>query len=322
MQIIDGDQDYGIHRHDFNRLTAALEPLIDDNADYGFVPFLEKYFVWGQGKGEARSSNPEPIDIPWIGYLHVPFEGPELDWAQNVRPESYMKTNLWQKSLKNCRGLICTTKELANQVRAWLPTIPSSSIPLPTDIWPERVFSFHNFALNPRVAHLGSFWRNNLAIYELQCTAHKAIVLKNKQHEEALESQIAAAQVSIDCDGVEQISYLDNADYDALLSNSVIISLMYGGAANNLVLECLVRSTPLLVNPLPGVVEYLGDSYPLYTSDVSAASRALRDNGRILAAHQYLWDVRCSGQLQRFSYETFLSNFANNDIYRSLIGSP
>lgn len=322
MQIIDGDKNFGIHRHDFRQITGALGPLVRDTAPFGFIPFLEKYFVWGQGEGEARSSAPKPISMPWIGYMHVPFDGPELTWSEEVKPESYMKTSLWKNSLKHCRGLMCTTEDLCKQVRTRLPAIPCEAIPLPTDISLGKIFSFHNFTLNPKVSQLGSFWRNNLAIYELRSSARKAIVLKNKQHEEALKSEALAAQRDIDCDGVERISYLEDADYDELLSKSVIMSLMYGGAANNLVLECLVRATPLLVNPLPGVVEYLGEGYPLYTNDVSSASRALDDRGRILAAHQYLWDMRCSWRLRRFSYEAYLSNFANSEIYRNLITLP
>ena len=49
-----------------------------------------------------------------------------------------------------------------------------------------------------------------------------------------------------------------------------------------------MRATPLLVNPLPAVREYLGDGYPLYYDDLDQAAALAQDLGRLRAAHQWL----------------------------------
>ena len=49
-----------------------------------------------------------------------------------------------------------------------------------------------------------------------------------------------------------------------LLEKNIVFIDLYDSAANNTVLECIIRNTPLIVNRTPGVVEYLGEDYPLY----------------------------------------------------------
>ena len=61
----------------------------------------------------------------------------------------------------------------------------------------------------------------------------------------------------------------------ACLSSSVVLCLLYATAANNVVIECIARATPILVNPLAAVVEYLGPDYPLYACDEDEAALLL-----------------------------------------------
>jgi hypothetical protein len=39
---------------------------------------------------------------------------------------------------------------------------------------------------------------------------------------------------------------------------------LYDATSNNAIVECIIRNTPIIVNKLPGVVDYLGENYPLY----------------------------------------------------------
>jgi hypothetical protein len=59
------------------------------------------------------------------------------------------------------------------------------------------------------------------------------------------------------------------AEYDELLSQNIVFVDLFDASANNTVLECIVRRTPIIVNRLEGVVEYLGEDYPLYFSELS-----------------------------------------------------
>ena len=87
---------------------------------------------------------------------------------------------------------------------------------------------------------------------------------------------------------VETLPFLTDAAYDDLLASNIVFIELYAAAANNVVLECLARATPLLVNPLPAVREHLGDDYPLYFSSRREAARKAEDLQLIEAAHHYL----------------------------------
>ena len=45
----------------------------------------------------------------------------------------------------------------------------------------------------------------------------------------------------------------------------------------NTVIECIVRCTPIIINPLDSVVEYLGNEYPLYYTNMVSAVKLIHD---------------------------------------------
>jgi hypothetical protein len=81
---------------------------------------------------------------------------------------------------------------------------------------------------------------------------------------------------------------LSNDEYDELLSNNVVFLNLVDASACNTIIECIVRNTPILVNRLPAVVEYLGNDYPLYYNSFEEAYEILSDNDKLLKAHKYL----------------------------------
>ncbi len=81
---------------------------------------------------------------------------------------------------------------------------------------------------------------------------------------------------------------LPNAEYDGMLSRSVVFGDFHDAGACNAVLECITRATPVLVNRLPALEDYLGVAYPLFFRDLEEAGELAHDNARIAAAHDYL----------------------------------
>jgi hypothetical protein len=65
-------------------------------------------------------------------------------------------------------------------------------------------------------------------------------------------------------------------EYDALLENSVVFLKLRDAPADTTVVECIARNTPILINRLPGVVEYLGEDYPFYYSSLDEAEAKLQ----------------------------------------------
>lgn len=88
---------------------------------------------------------------------------------------------------------------------------------------------------------------------------------------------------------VEHVSLTLDETEMALTCNIVFAELFAAGAAP-VVLYCLDRATPLLVNPLPAVRELLGDDYPLFFATRREAARKADDLNLVAAAHRYLLD--------------------------------
>lgn len=112
---------------------------------------------------------------------------------------------------------------------------------------------------------------------------------------------------------VISIPTLSDDDYDTLLSENVVFVSLIDAAAVNTIQECIVRNTPLFVNPLPAVVEVLGPDYPLYFTDISQVP-SLMTLENITAAHEYM----ASMDKTLLDIDTFMNNFTNGLIYSDL----
>jgi hypothetical protein len=75
--------------------------------------------------------------------------------------------------------------------------------------------------------------------------------------------------------GVQVIPGLAPDDYHATLRRCVVFLEFLTVAASNVVVECIARNTPLLVNRLPALEDYLGRDYPLFYDDIADAHRLL-----------------------------------------------
>ncbi len=306
--------DYGQHRNNYNFVVAALQPLATSDGPVRFVPFMERQFVWGDNEedGEAASRSPRPIREPWVGIVHVPFYSP--DWFEKrLSPRSYLSSPLFLSSLPACRGLITFCKDLERDLNYFCPKIKTASFFHPTEVR-VSTWSYSEFKSFPRLVQAGDWLRRLRAIHEVVAPDYRKTMLL-KQHTRRYwrwENQIHGELID---PGVEIIEFVSNEDYDYLLRSSVVLCLLYATAANNLVIECIARATPMIVSPLPAVVEYLGESYPLYAEDSSQASELINRIELIETAHKYLLQRRRDLDLR---YEHFCHRVATSGFYQEL----
>jgi hypothetical protein len=108
---------------------------------------------------------------------------------------------------------------------------------------------------------------------------------------------------------------LDNNDYDVLLSQNIVFLDLYDTSANNAVIECIARGTPLLINRHPATIEYLGEKYPFYFDSLKEANEKLNNIDLIRDTHQYLMTFDKKKQI---TIEYFKEQFKESDIYQSL----
>ena len=93
-------------------------------------------------------------------------------------------------------------------------------------------------------------------------------------------------------------------EYDNFLENNIVFIDLFDASANNTILECIVRNTPIIVNRCEGVVEYLGEDYPLYFNNLDEVNELL-SYPNITKAHEYL------KSLNGDSFDTFSKKFIN-----------
>jgi hypothetical protein len=101
---------------------------------------------------------------------------------------------------------------------------------------------------------------------------------------------------------VTRINALQNDDFDKLLSTSVVFLDLVDCSAANTVIECIVRNTPIAVNKLEPLEEYLGENYPGFWQDIRSVWRVFNP-GRVYEINKYLQNLDKSN----LTFETFVS---------------
>ncbi len=270
-----------------------------------------------------------PYGEPWVGILHNPPNMPTWFHCKEA-PQTIMAKSIWRESLPMCLGFFTFSHYHAG----WLAAAthkPVSPLVYPTEI-PDRLFDFDAFMENPdkKIVQIGWWLRRLHAIHELPVIdnglAYEKLRLVPRFFDNAdgylrrlMEIERRATKpltsATDDSDNTRVIQHLANDAYDALLSQNIAFVYLYDANANNAVVECIARGTPLLINRLPAVMEYLGDDYPFYFDDLDDAARKVQDLGRVRAAHECLLQCDTRPKLDRAYFQRA---FAQSQVYQSL----
>jgi hypothetical protein len=114
---------------------------------------------------------------------------------------------------------------------------------------------------------------------------------------------------------VEILEKLDDKTYDDLLKTSIIFIKLLDASAVNTIIEAIVRNTPVLVNPLDAVVEYLGKDYPFYYNTLEEASKKANDPYLIRKAYFYLKKK----DKTFLKIETFIQSLRSLKVFESMV---
>lgn len=211
----------------------------------------------------------------------------------------------------------------------------------PTEITKD-LFTYEKFLNNKdkQIIQIGNWLRNVFSIYQLDLPTNSVIqhksVLKNKNSNNYFlpddffdnlfnnlninkpNNIVDMCKITFDNlhlkgmyeyiiemeNSVKVIEYLDNDKYDKLLCENIVFVKFVDASATNTVIECILRNTPILVNPIEPVVELLGDDYPFYYNTIYEASKLLEDCDKIKETYEYLLNMDKS----RFYIDTFINN--------------
>ena len=88
--------------------------------------------------------------------------------------------------------------------------------------------------------------------------------------------------------------------------------VFYDISASNLLVECIVRNTPILIKRHPATIEYLGEGYPFYFDDLFEANLKATDMELIYRTHEYM---KNEIDKHKFTVESFVSSFFTSKTY-------
>lgn len=295
--------EFGAHRSGWKYCMDALKPL---HSPTGILvdDFLERTFCWDVTR-VFQGEHPEvPYREPWVGFLHNPPDYPYWFDFYNS-PQAMFARPIFQESMKHCKGLIVLSNYLKNWVEERLD-VPVVSLKHPTEIpdvqWCPYKFlntSIHGqMFINKRsLVQVGYWLRKLYSISRVPCQNWAKLILpggiENFNHLRNIEERGLTDHYSKMHNWAHTHvvgRHLDNDTYDELLSSCVCYLDLYDSSANNAVVECIARNTPLIVNKIPAVVEYLGEDYPLYMESQEHAGWMLTQEQLIIDAHKYLKD--------------------------------
>jgi hypothetical protein len=260
------------------------------------------------------------ITEPWIGMWHNPHKMPSW-FNYHDSPQELLKLANFQRSMKYCRGIIVLSEYFAEWVREKLPGIPVSVIYHPTEK-PEKCFTMEAYRANKErcIIQIGYWLRNMCSIGRLNAPNHVKIWLYGSKtaltvHETECKEHLASGQP---CSTMKDVHVLRLPDllYDEVLACNPAFIWLYDSSANNGVIECIARGTPLLINRHPAVVEYLGEDYPGFCDNLDEVSAKLNDDTVIERMHVYLRDT--PEVQERIKIERFLRDFALSDVVQNL----
>ncbi len=301
----------------------ALGGLFDFHNSRGIMldGFLENAFVWR--KDEFIQKNKIPYRKPWVGFFHNPPNMPTWFSDNNAYPNSILHDKYFKQSLINCKGLYVLSNYHAKFLKKMVPQIPVNVLYHPTEV-PDNKFDFNKFLNNKNksLVNIGWWLRKLNSFYQLDSPYHKIRLLPNNKCKDTIFrlSKIERTLYDIELTdeqnkSVRLLDHLSNDEYDKLLTENIVFLDLYDSSANNAIIECIARGTPLLINKHPAIIEYLGEEYPFYFDTYTNATDKLNDIDLIKHTHEYLMDFPLRKNIM---IDTFVSQFEKSEIYQKL----
>lgn len=228
----------------------------------------------------------------WIGFIHA-------------TPDEKIKNDLGStsclESLKKCRGIFTLSNYVKNFIEQNTNKIMVECILLALDK-PKYFFNFNSYKTNKnkKIIMAGHWLRDFETFYQFKSFNHKKTILQctNKKHPRELLC----------------IPYLESNEFEKQFIENIMFLCLKDASANNFIVECILRNTPILVNKLPATIEYLGKEYPLFYNELKEAEEKIRDLDLIEKSHNYLLKLN----KKSFTEDGFVKNFYESKIYQSI----
>jgi len=237
----------GIHRSGWPYIMHTIKQYANGGGIL-FDDFVEHSFVYQSNK---------PHREPWVGVFHHPatIGSPLLgDTSRNMLRHTMQKA---KPSLRYLKGVIVLAESSVKVVRQFTKA-PILVVKHPTGV-PTQYWKFA-----PLAWQVGFFLRDTRFIFSAPIEDGWNVARSTpwmpwmQNRDNKLKQKDKRKQVNT----VREIPRVEDLQYDELMANSVVYNHIFGAAANNVVVECVARHTPIVVNRLPETEFYLGKEYP------------------------------------------------------------
>jgi len=285
------------HRGGWRSVLRSLNDysILDKTAPNTLLSVVEEVYLWN--KHHLR-----PIG-PWCGFVHCTPKVSELFKKCDLR--NLVVNPLFLSDLKSCMVLFTLSEYISNFLRENIPN-PPKIVTLAHPVEPcAAMFTLAKYTANPdkHLIQIGQQLRIVSSIFKINPKGFKRLWLTGMPDMTRCIQMLRKEHV--EKFNLDMIYYTKTfEEYDALLEKNIVFIDLYDSAANNSVLECIVRNTPIIVNRTPGVLEYLGAEYPLYFETLDELAELLTIEN-IKVAYDYL----CAMDKSRFSMDYFVKSF-------------
>lgn len=318
----------GIHRSGWQFVVDNLISYHNPNGII-FDCFLDKTFGWD--KDFLKKIGILPFKQEWSGIFH---HTPNIEYDKNNLSE-IVDCELFLTSLKYCKKIFVLSTYLKEWFTDKLAHCHVEIVMLyhPSET-PDKKWSLQKWQdnENKKIIHVGAWMRNIYSFYKLSAP-FKKIAIRGKRMEnyfpdinilkqmchviDCNTNQLCRhrankffcclyTQIEQDLKSVEIIDFLENDEYDKILTENIVFINLIDCSACNTIIECILRNTPIIVNRLPATEEYLGKKYPLFYSNLDEVSQ-LFDIKKIENAYKYLLKM----DKKFLNIDTFLSGLVS-----------
>ena len=312
-----------IHRAGWNWVNACMvKRFHNDSADIIIDEFIERTFDW-----DYCFNNDKPQVLPhhkkdWIGFIHNPMIIPKpFDIKQT--PINMCARLPFVLAMRNCKGIFTLSDDLEEHVRYIFTQYGFDHVLVETLLHPTPLdveeFNLNAFLEKPQVTCLGYWLRDFEKYWLLDTQMPKNVLLGRLPYAHQIyDQQMKEFKRKQEYTG-EQIKgnvivhkHLENKEFDKFMTDTIGFLYLIDTSANNGVTDCISRNIPLLVNPHPAVVQYLGEDYPFYYNTLETADKKINDIELIKETHLYLKNMDKS----RLDIKTFMTEFEASEIYQ------
>ena len=288
---------------------------------YHMIKWYPEYNEFKLMKGEVMQHFKKKIicdnmSKPWIGIVHYPEFVKDMNYESYESLPNILMSSSFIESSKYCKCIITLSIFLKEYLEDLLVknnlNIPVKVLYHPTD-FSCKTFNLRSFTMNKekKIIQIGFWMRKMNTIYNILTNKYVKYWLPGGQYwKEMFIKMYDNHQEYLNDNSVIIKMYLSNEEYDKLLSKNIALIDVFNSSANNTVLECISRNTPLITTYHPAIVEYLGIDYPLYFKSSSELNDLINSDdfiGKVKDAHRYLKNMN----KDKFKIKYFCDSFKN-----------